>query len=562
MVNHKPLKDKVLFDDKIESWLKERSTLIFYVFAGVFVVFSILYFNARVSITGDDSTYITRAINFWDSGKFPTYQGPLYPMVLSLFVGLFGMNLVVLKLTSFLFLLGAVVLFYKAFKDRVSYISLFFSIGILSISQYFLFFSSQTFSEAFYMLLQSAFFVYSFKVIDKQQGAGVGGLKEEIKSIAPLVLLASLMFITRTIGFGSVLALLVFFVVNRCYKKAMFVLLGFAFLITMLLGVKSLVWDLPAQPGEQTSQLLNKHPYDKSQGREDFKGFIQRFKDNSNLYLSKHFVRVLGFKSAHKNTVNPFVTIALYLLFILGFFWFIKRNKFLFFTSIYLAIMLGITFFSLQKLWDQYRLIIPFVPFMIVFLVSTIIRVAKDKNVVLVRTYLVIVLMMSLGLAVSKGVKTIDLKTLSKNIQGDKFAGFTPDWISYLQMIDYVDKNLSENDTYVACRKPNIARIYGKGRKFYGVYRIPEGSAYDLVQNLKNKNVTHIIVASLRKNPNIFTGQTINTIKRYMSVVVKEYPKMFRLVKKFGDKEPSYLFQIDYSQLNNPVSSVVVEDNK
>ena len=37
-----------------------------------------------------------------------------------------------------------------------------------------------------------------------------------------------------------------------------------------------------------------------------------------------------------------------------------------------------------------------------------------------------------------------------------------------------------------------------------------------------------------------------------MSVIVKEYPKMFKLVKKYGGKEPAYLFEIDYSQLNNP----------
>ncbi len=555
MVNNQPKDKNILFDDKIESWLKDWSALVFYIIIGAFVLFSFLYFNARVSISGDDSTYITRAINFWESGKFPSYQGPLYPMVLSLFVGLFGMNLIVLKLTSFVFLLSSIMLFYRAFKERVSYTSLFFAIGVLSISQYFLFFSSQTFSEAFYMLLQSAFFIYVFKIIENENEEKSTGVKEDIKRITPIIILAALMFITRTIGFGSVLALIVFFIVYTSYKKALLLFLGFSLLISIFIGIKSLVWDLPPQSGEQTSQLLNKHPYDKSEGKEDFAGFVQRFKDNSNLYLSKHFVRILGFKSAQKNTINPIVTIVLYVIFLLGFFWFPKKNKYLFFTAVYLAIMLGITFFSLQKLWDQYRLIIPFVPFVLVFLVSTIIQIAKVRNVVLIRKFFFVILIVSIGMAITNGVKTIDLDTLSKNIQGNKFAGFTPDWVSYLKMVDYVDENLSNENTYVACRKPNIARIYGKGRKFYGVYRIPEGSAKDLAEHLKEKNVTHIIVASLRKNPYVYTGQTINTIKRYMSVVVKDYPKIFRLIKKFGDKEPSYLFEIDYSQLNNPVNN-------
>ena len=149
-------------------------------------------------------------------------------------------------------------------------------------------------------------------------------------------------------------------------------------------------------------------------------------------------------------------------------------------------------------------MIIPYVPFVILFLVSTVIKVSKEKNVVLVRKFFFLILVLSLGLVSVRGYNNMDLKTLSKNIRGDKFAGFTPDWVSYLQMVDFVKGNLSSENTYVACRKPNIARIYAKGRKFYGVYRIPEGSAEDLVQQLKDRNVTHIIVASLRKNPHVF----------------------------------------------------------
>ncbi len=546
-------KDKtILMDDKIESWLRDRSALIFYILVGVFVVLSFLFFNVRVSITGDDSTYITRAINFWSSGKFPDYQGPLYPIVLSLFVGVFGMNVILLKLTSFLFLLGSFVCFYKTFKDRISYTSLFFTMGIMSLSHYFLFFSSQTFSEAFFMLIQIGMFYYVFKVVEADEINSVKNWKSELRVILPIVAATVLMFLTKTIGIGAILALLVFFMVYREFKKALFTIVGFTVLMTFFIGVKSVVWDLPPTTGKQTTQLLNKHPYDKSQGREDFSGFIQRFKDNSNLYLSKHFMRVLGFKSGKKNTTNSVVTILLYVLFLLGFFWFPKRNNYLFFTSIYLALLLGMTFFSLQKLWDQYRLIIPYVPFVILFLVSTVIKVSTEKNIIIVRKFFFLILVLSLGLVSVRGYNNMDLKTLSKNIRGDKFAGFTPDWVSYLQMVDYVQGNLSSENTYVACRKPNIARIYAKGRKFYGVYRIPEGSAEDFVQHLKDRNVTHIIVASLRKNPHVFTGQTINTIKRYMSVIVKEYPKMFKLVKKYGGKEPAYLFEIDYSQLNNP----------
>jgi hypothetical protein len=544
-------------DIKIEMWLHKNAAIVFYVLLGVFVLFSGLYFNARVSITGDDSTYITRAINFWDSGTYPSYQGPFYPMVLSLVVGLFGMKLLVLKVSSAIFMMVTLVLLYKTFKDKVLYTTLFFTLGVLSVSHYFLFFSSQTFSEPLFMLLQGAFFLYMCKNIEQEESKGWRLSKREGVQLGMLVLFGVLMFITRTVGFGAMLAALVYFLANKQFKRAVYLAVGFAVLIMLLVGIRSAVWDLPVKSGEQTSQLLNKHPYDSSQGGEDFSGFLQRFKDNSNLYLSKHFMRIIGFRSSEKNTINPLLTVALYLIFLLGVFWFFKRNKALFFTAVYLAIMFGVTFFSLQKLWDQYRLIIPFVPFVLLFLVSTIVRIVQVSKISLLMKLIPVFLCLSIVLTFEKGVKTIHISTLTKNLKGDKFAGFTPDWVSYLQMVDFVSKNLKEENTYVACRKPNIARIYGKGRKFYGIYRIPESSPEELLQLLKHKGVTHVMLASLRKNPNVFTGQTINTVRRYMYAITKKYPQTFRLIKQFGDKEPTYLFEIDYS-MKNPIKGEII----
>ena len=34
-----------------------------------------------------------------------------------------------------------------------------------------------------------------------------------------------------------------------------------------------------------------------------------------------------------------------------------------------------------------------------------------------------------------------------------------------------------------------------------------------------------------------------------MAIIVKKYPKAFKLVKKFGKQEPTYLFKIDYNAL-------------
>lgn len=532
----------ISFDIKIENWLTKNSTKAFTLLLVVFISFGFLYFNARASIAGDDSTYITRAINFWQDGTFPNYQGPLYPIVLSLFVGLFGANLVLLKISSTIFMVIFFIFFYKSLKNRVSYTILFFTLTILSISHYFLYFSSQTFSEPLFLALQSLLFL----LVYKNQETSIN--KINFKSIKPFLLISLVIFglyMTRTVGIGAILAVSIFYLIKKQFKQFTIILAGFLILTFSFIAIKSTVWGIELEKGEQTTQLLNKHPYDSKQGKEDFKGFITRFKDNSNLYLSKHFIRFVGFKSNTKNTTNGFVTILLYAVFLFGVIHFFNKKREMLFMAIYLALMLGITFFSLQKLWDQYRLIIPFVPFMIIYLLSTIENISKRKNNMLLSKGIPVIMLMSIIFTLSAGVKNIDIKTLTKNINGDKLAGFTEDWVNYIKAVEYSEKNLAP-DSYVACRKPNIARIYGKGKKFYGIYRISSEDPDELMQELKDKKVTHIIVASLRKNPNINTGETINTIRRYINVIVSKYPKSFILVQQFGKSEPSYIFKINY----------------
>ncbi len=535
---------KTTLDVKVERWLEDKHRVLFYVVFGVFVLFSMLYFNARVSIMGDDSTYITRAINFCQAGTFPTYQGPLYPIMLSLFIAVFGMNLILLKFTSFLFMGVFMVIFYRSLVGKIPYISLFFSLVICSISHYFLFFSSQTFSEAFFLALQALFFMLVYKDINSESEIVN---KKAVKLLVLIGFISFLLFITRTIGFGSVLAVIIYYLFQKKAKKSMVVLVAFLVFLGGFLLLKSTVWDLSMGIGDQSSSLMNKNPYDSSQGLETAGGFVLRFVNNSQHYLSMHFMRIIGFKSPIKNTSNGLVTLLLYGIFVLGIIRFYKKNKSLSFMAIYLAIMLGITFFSLQVLWSQYRLIIPFVPYMMVFLVSAVSEFAKDKKINILQTGFPIVLMLSVILTFSSGFKTIDITTLRSNLAGDKLAGFTPDWVSYINAVEYSKKNFGE-DSYIACRKPNIARIYAKGKKYYGIYTIPSGDPDVLLSQLKQRNVTHIILASLRKNPRMYTGQTINTIQRYMTVINKNYPHVFRLVKKYGGKEPAYIFQIDYEQ--------------
>jgi hypothetical protein len=70
-----------------------------------------------------------------------------------------------------------------------------------------------------------------------------------------------------------------------------------------------------------------------------------------------------------------------------------------------------------------------------------------------------------------------------------------------------------------------------------------------LVNALKKSRVSYIIVASLRANPNMNTGNIINNIQRYLYFVEQKYPGILTLVHQIGDNngEPAWLYRVDYN---------------
>ena len=152
----------------VDSFFTKHQKMFFWISIGLFTLTSLLLFNVRVSEGGDDSTYIIRALNLWNKGTYPTYQGPVYPMGLSLIAGIGGLKLGLLKVTSLVFLVGFLVLFYRSFKNRISNTTLFLTLLLFSVNSFVAYFSSQTYSEALFMLLQIPVFLLLFNYSDRQ----------------------------------------------------------------------------------------------------------------------------------------------------------------------------------------------------------------------------------------------------------------------------------------------------------------------------------------------------------------------------------------------------------
>ncbi len=538
----------------VNNFINKNPKVWFWSFFGISVLFTFLLFDLRVSVGGDDSEYIIRADNLVKDFTYPSFQGPLYPIILGFFLWITGINLLVFKLLSAVFLTFHFYLVYITFRDKIPALILNGTIILISINSFFLFYGSQTYSEAFFLMSQMLFFMYFFRhFVDNKNTNQLG--KELIRFFLLGLIILGLGLI-KSIGFAALFVVIIFFAIEKKWKAIGFATAGFAVSFGMWNGIKYLLWlDKKAQFSDQAISLMQKHPYDASQGTESFFGFIQRFIDNSNIYLSRQLFEIFGLRpelvqindAIGAPPVLPILTIMMYSVFIIGIIWSFKNNKYLLFTGIYLIVMLGVTFLILQTLWESKRLIIAFFPIMIMFTLTGSYGLLKHRKLKEFQILIPLLLLMFFFSTINTSASKIKehQKVFKSHIRGDITAGMTPDWVHFINMSKWAAENIPD-DKIIASRKPSISFIY-TGRRFFGIYKVNSTDPDTLLSYLHEQKVEYVIMASLRKVEAQKTEQIINTIQRYLGFIQQKYPEKIKFIHQIGanDDEPAYLLKIE-----------------
>lgn len=534
--------------ERLNGFFENNANVLFYVLLILHALFAFLLFDFKVSIGGDDSSYISMAYRLIYEGNFPSYKGPLYPMFLSILIAIFGIKLTLLKSFSFLFILVHFYFLFKAFQKRVPAFILAFTMIIVALNAYLLYFASQTYTEAFYLMLQAIFFYYFFvHFIDKEPA---GSIKKDYPVFIFLGLILFLLGLTKNIGYTAFIAVMFYFLIRLRWKNMGYTLLSFSIFYGLMRLVKSVFFDYSgSQLRSQLAGLMLKDFYDASQGQEDFAGMVQRFFENMNQYISHHFYKFFGFRDQYADDIS-ILTILTVVLFIAGIYYAIKkRNEYQLFSGIYIGILAGIMFIILQVSWDQGRLIIIFFPILFLLLLYALYHLSFEKRFVWLKIPLLLLMIVIFFTNLNVLTERVqENKTaLAKGLKGDKFQGYTPDWVNYLKMSQYA-ADQAPKDVMIASRKNNMSFIYGK-RKFYRIGRVPTNDPDELLDQLRNANVQYVIMASLRRNPLRKTQYTINTVKRYLYYIQRKYPYVLELVHKIGTDEPAFLYRIHYENV-------------
>lgn len=542
--------DNDLFS-RINAALDRNKTTYLLVALTLASLFTMLLFDLKINEGGDDSGYIMRAIRLVKNGTYPTYQGPLYPLLLSIPFMIFGLDLVIMKIMSSIFIIGFIYLFYKTYKDLIPNLVLYIALFFTAICGYFLQFGSLTYSEPLYLFIQITVFWFFFKYWIRPEDQPFN-LKQDAWKYLVLGALIIVLSLARKPGLFVSLVIGAYFLFQKKWKElaASVVSIGFFyFLYYEVIQYHVLNLDPKSLQG-QTDLLLNKNPYNASEGKEDFWGFVGRLVDNTNQYLSYHMYKFLGLRpdmvtSEEKNIgFLTFLTVGLLggaLAY--GF----KKNKALLFTGLYVFIAMGLTFIVLQARWNQSRLVIIYFPYfimMVMALIYYLLKTPKRASMQFIGLILpLIFLFTTFGRTWSHSKE--QFTSLRKNLKGDIYHGYTPDWENFLRMSEWVGKNIPE-DQFVGSRKPTMSAIYAGGREFYGMYRVESENPDTLVDQLIKADVDYIIMASLRKIPNKKTQYTINTVQRFLYYMSQKYPNIAQQVHQIGVSEPAYLFKLNY----------------
>jgi hypothetical protein len=468
---------------------------------------SFLMFDIKASLSGDDSDYVMYADRFCHDFIFPGFRGPLYPIVLSPFVLIFGVNLVLLKALSAVFILLSIWLMYKSFYNKIKAVILLPSLLLTSICPYLFFYASYTYSEPFFMFVQSLF-IYFFSKYFLTEDEKQYTIKCDWRKYLILGILILALGLTRSIGFGILGVIVLYFLIKLRWKDMIFTLSASGIVFFAFQIFKSIVWT-SAGSAYDLRNYLAKNYYNLNQGMEDFSGFVTRLIENSNIYISKFLYMFMGLRPENTQTISPILTIIIYLLFIICLVSVFRKNKSLLFVGLYAGIMNFASFIILQSNWQQDRLIVIYYPLIILFLLGGIYYLFSNKLRSVKFIYPIIIAIIFVGtFSHTQSKVSANFPILQRNITVDKLSGLTPDWRNFILMSQWAAKNIDE-DVKIASRKASISYIY-TGRQFETIASVPS-QPVDSLPTIAPEGKSILIVDIVNRN-NIYNLHNIENL--------------------------------------------------
>jgi len=543
----------------LETHLNNRETAYIITIILIAAGFSFLCFDNKISIANDDALYIeagaSYAKNFF--GYFYTETAPLYPMILSLLIKLLGVKLFWLKASSIVFFCLALFFIYKAFRNRIPFLILIPSLLLTALNAQFLVFASLTYTETFSLLMVGIAFRIFFRIFDKIEQPDYS-IKNNLQYFILLGFVCFMLMIARNVALASLGIILLYLAYRKKYIESAVSFSGFVLFYFIYKTALKYIWHLSdSQFSSQGAKMFNKDAYQPQLGKETAWGFVIRFWENCQIYISSRLYFVLGFREemSPNNIALTLFTIGIVVW--SSYLMFSKRLYALLFSTFFFSGLLAATFISLHTSWGQSRLIMIYLPF-ILFAFFYLLYYYGEKFEPLQSLYLLtFFILLITGISATLNQAKDRFPVFLENISGDPTYGYTPDWQNYIKMTKWCAQQFPNNTKSIAVRKAPMSFIFSDGKEFYPIYGTPTQNPDSLLIPLKNAHVNYLMLSELRANPDMYVeGQIIGTMHRYAYYIQQKYPNAFQFIHQEGDLEKSQLYKINYAYIDSLSASL------
>ncbi len=529
--------------------MKKYPLQVFFVLIGLAFFLSLLLFDIKLHIGGDDAIYILQGNDFVQNGTIPIgFKSPGYPLFLAFFIWVAGFHILILKFTSLIFFLGSLASFYFILKPKLEPIILFSSLCLFAVNLAVLEYSHHVYSEILFLFIQlwALYFLWKSEETDSS-----------LVSIFLAALIAMTGFYIRALGGTLPLTIALWFLTQKQWKKLIFFIM---FSILLYAPLKIAEYAHGTVVVGQASAIFMVNPYTPALGNETISGFVTRISSNLFLHLNYLIPKALSLPNWEQLSVadgrlfpnvEACISVLISCILIVGcvFAW-RRGSKVLAFFALYVTVYVLFLCFALQTIFPTVRYLVPIIPLMIILFLSglqwlwhKVLRTKYIHTPGFKKGFifsLVLVGLSNLGY-IKSGVEE-NYSVLKANLQGNKFYGYSLDWINYLNASRWIAQQYPKESTAVICRKPEFFQIYTGGYKAYGVYSVEATNPDTIIAHWQRWKMTHLLYDSF---------QWSSTLRRYVQPVAEKYPQMFELVHQEGSQFPSYIFRLNYLAATN-----------
>ncbi len=423
-------------------------------FLAVYTLLSVLLFDPKVSVGGDNAVYLMLAESIVEGKGYvqlhlpdePAHTNyPLgFPVLLSL-VHILSGGVNVLGAKLLVVLAGIVAVFFMygicehLFKKK-AWVVMAFLVSIPMLVSY----NNEVLTEIPFLCFSmgTIYFLLKARPARKRFYWFAFGF-----AICALLL--------RTAGISLVLGVMLFLLFKKQYKY-----LGIFALLFVLAFVP---WQIRnAKVGQEQTyleQLLAKNPYIAELGKAGVLDLVVRVWRNFVEYC--FFVLPIGLLPLLEPGVVSWIVGSVFAaLVIVGF---VRRAKNRSVIEAY-SILAVIVLLGWPGLWAGERFLLPLVPVLVIYIFVGLFWLERKVRWKYIVPALAGILVLLNGIEIGR-MAGAAIRNNIRYLNGDRYAGYTQDWCCYFEAIEWIDKNIPE-DRVVLARKPEFVYLLSGHKSF------------------------------------------------------------------------------------------------